>query len=192
MHRSVVERASHFEPSWNRIRGLFARLGGESYGEGVSQLEHALQSGDLARRAGACDAEVLAALLHDLGHFVEDAPRMGAVGAERHEELGASLLAEAGFEGEVVELVSSHVAAKRYLVFRDDHYRARLSEASTESLRRQGGAMNEEEALAFEARPLFAAALRLRSWDDRAKVSGRSVPSLDTYRTLFLDHLARS
>jgi putative nucleotidyltransferase with HDIG domain len=190
MHRSVLERAAHGEASWNRIRDRFARSGGESYGEGVSQLEHALQSADLARRAGAADAEILAALLHDVGHLLDEVPHMGDVGVERHEDLGAGLLAAEGFGREVVDLVSLHVAAKRYLVARDERYRTRLSPASTESLRRQGGAMSAEEASAFEASPLFAAAVRLRSWDDRAKEPGRVVASLDTYRPLVLRHLA--
>lgn len=177
---------------WERIESRFAELGGESYGEGVTQLEHALQSAHLASRAGAPEEEVLAALLHDLGHLIDEAPRMGDLGAERHEDLGAALLADLGFAPEVSRIVAAHVAAKRYLVFRDGRYRARLSEASQRSLLEQGGAMSDEEARAFESAPHFAAALRLRSWDDRAKEPGLVVPGLAAYRSLALGHLAHA
>lgn len=177
------------ESCWSRIEERFARFGQESYGEGVSQLEHALQSAHLARRAGADDAEVIAALLHDLGHLIPEAPRMGDLGVDHHEEVGARLLAGEGFGRAVTDLVAAHVAAKRYLVFRDARYRARLSDASRASLRHQGEAMTIDEARAFEQSPGFAAALRLRSFDDRAKVPGLAVPGLETYRALVLDHL---
>jgi 2-amino-1-hydroxyethylphosphonate dioxygenase (glycine-forming) len=186
-----VERPPNAAEVWDRIESRFARLGGESYGEGVTQLEHALQSAQLARRAGAPDDEVLAALLHDLGHLVDDAPPMDELGAEHHEDLGAALLSELGFAPAVTELVAAHVRAKRYLVFRDARYRARLSEASHRSLVRQGGPFTEEEARAFESAPHFAAALRLRSWDDRAKEPGLAVTGLASYRALVMDHVTR-
>jgi putative nucleotidyltransferase with HDIG domain len=186
-----MERAPNAAAAWERIEARFSRLGGESYGEGVTQLEHALQSAQLARRAGAADEEVLAALLHDLGHLIDDAPRMGDIGTERHEDLGAVLLAELVFTSRVTELVAAHVAAKRYLVARDARYRARLSAASYQSLLRQGGPMSEDEAGVFETAPHFAAALRLRSWDDRAKEPGLAAPGLASYRALAVEHVER-
>ena len=39
------------------------------YDESVTQLEHALQAGNLARNAGADAFLTSAALLHDIGHF---------------------------------------------------------------------------------------------------------------------------
>ena len=52
---------------------LFARKGGRAYeGEGVTQLEHALQTAARAEDAGASPALVTAALLHDLGHMLND------------------------------------------------------------------------------------------------------------------------
>ena len=38
-------------------------------GEPVSQLEHGLQAAGLAIKAGAAEHMVLAALLHDVGHW---------------------------------------------------------------------------------------------------------------------------
>ena len=55
------------------IEQLFAQRGDEQYsGEPVTQLEHALQSAQLARDSGASPALVTAALLHDLGHLLHD------------------------------------------------------------------------------------------------------------------------
>jgi putative nucleotidyltransferase with HDIG domain len=160
-------------------------------GEGVSQLAHALQAADLARRAGADDEAVLAALFHDVGHLCSgpDAPRMGGVGVARHEEIGATYLAKLGLPPRVTELVRGHVAAKRYLVARDSRYLARLSEASRETLAHQGGGMSHAEQDAFESLPHHEDLLRLRSWDESAKDPRRSVPGLASYRSLLRSRL---
>lgn len=51
---------------------LYDTLGDKSYGETITQREHALQCVALARRAGASDALMVAALFHDVGHLVVD------------------------------------------------------------------------------------------------------------------------
>ena len=53
----------------DEIRAAFARRGVETYGEGVSQLEHALQCAACAERDGASAALIAATLLHDIGHL---------------------------------------------------------------------------------------------------------------------------
>jgi predicted HD phosphohydrolase len=59
-------------------------------GEPLSLLEHALQCAFLARRARASGAEVLAGLLHDIGHLVAaaDAPQIAGLGVLEHDEAG--------------------------------------------------------------------------------------------------------
>ena len=53
------------------IRGLYREHGHVAYsGEPVTQLEHALQSALLAEEAGADEALVASAFLHDLGHLL--------------------------------------------------------------------------------------------------------------------------
>jgi phosphonate degradation associated HDIG domain protein len=155
-------------------------------GERVTQLEHALQAAELAQRAGASVAEVVAALLHDIGHVCagRDAARMGDCGVAQHEAIGAAYLAELGFCPEVTELVRGHVGAKRYLVATRKTYGDRLSDASRTTLEHQGGPMSPEECAAFEASPHFQAILELRRRDEAAKVPGREVPLLDVYRPL--------
>jgi phosphonate degradation associated HDIG domain protein len=166
------------------IADLFATRGRAMYfGEAVSEAEHALQAAHLAERAGADDALVAAALLHDIGHLLhglgEDVADRGLDG--RHEEAGYDWLA-GRFGPAVAEPVRLHVAAKRYLCATDPAYLDALSPASRQSLDLQGGPHTPAEAAAFARHPHHAAAVRLRHWDDAAKVPGWAVPAFDHYR----------
>lgn len=220
-------------------------------GESVSQLEHALQCAKFAadsgtanrhlpRRTrlfrshqdvatGADEETVLGAMLHDVGHLQLDVDqdesslaRMGAVGVQNHEVVGASYLLRLGFSDKVAQLVCGHVQAKvtlrtplyhhlqtlltllhmmhacvvlccvvsqRYLVWKHDNYARKLSPASKLTLEYQGGPMNDAEAQAFEKSPMFDAILKLRSWDDKAKVVGLQVPDLDHYLPMMVRHI---
>jgi len=44
-----------------------------------------------------------------------------------------------------------------------------LSDCSKQTLKFQGGPMSEDEAQAFENSEMFAALIKMRSWDDLAK-----------------------
>ena len=173
--------------TFEEIAALFAAHGGETYGEGVSIAEHCLQTAALAHAEGADEALCLAALLHDVGHFLEQ--RDDRFGYHKHDRSGGDWLA-ARFAANVSEPVRLHVAAKRYLCATETEYFAVLSEASRHSLAKQGGAMSAEETAAFTARPLATEAVRLRRWDDRGKVPGLDVPHLETYRSA-ITRLAR-
>jgi gamma-butyrobetaine dioxygenase len=165
------------------ILGLLRTAGQGKYGEtDVTQLEHALQCATLAEQAGAAPALVAAALLHDIGHLAnpEDYPALLRDEDGRHEDTGAALLAQ-WFGPEVSEPVRLHVPAKRYLAAAEPGYAALLSEASVTSLRLQGGPFDADEARAFLALPDAADAIRLRRWDDRAKVAGAPTPDLDHF-----------
>ncbi|HKI32926.1 MAG TPA: HD domain-containing protein [Gemmataceae bacterium] len=166
------------------VMRLFAVGGADAYfGESVSQAAHALQSAHLAEQAGADDALVVAALLHDVGHLLhglsEDVAERGIDG--RHEQGGADWLAR-HFGPAVSEPVRLHVAAKRYLCAVEPLYFAGLSPASRRSLDLQGGPFDADGVRAFEAGQHFRDAVRLRRWDDEAKVPGLAVPGLDHYR----------
>ena len=55
------------------VEQLFARHGAAQYsGEPVTQLEHTLQTAQLAEQHGAGDTLVTACLLHDLGHLLNE------------------------------------------------------------------------------------------------------------------------
>lgn len=164
----------------------------EYHGEQVSQLEHALQAAHLARKDGAGEEEVIAALLHDIGHiWPVEGRRMTNVGVVSHDAIGAAVLTDLGFSFDVANIVSGHVAAKRYLVATDEAYAAQLSDASVESLRLQGGPMSPEEVRDFSQSPNWRSKVRVRIWDDRAKTPGAEVPGLASYRDLLATHLSR-
>jgi phosphonate degradation associated HDIG domain protein len=165
---------------------LYERWGTERYDEEVRQLEHALQTAALARAAGAADALVAAALLHDVGHLLDladgDGHRDRAID-QRHEARGSAWLAGL-FSPEVTAPIALHVRAKRYLVTVDPGYATALSPGSTASLIRQGGPLEPAEVAAFEANAGWADAVALRRWDDQAKVDGLTVADLASYRPL--------
>jgi [1-hydroxy-2-(trimethylamino)ethyl]phosphonate dioxygenase len=173
-------------PSIDALFEILRCLGERQYGrEAVSQLEHALQCATLAERDVAGPKQVTAALLHDIGHLVDD---LGAPASDaeadadmRHEERAARYLAR-WFDSEVTEPVRLHVPAKRFLVATDPAYRETLSPASVHSLELQGGAMSAEEAGAFARKPYAAEAVVLRRWDDLAKVPGAVTPPLEHFR----------
>jgi 2-aminoethylphosphonate dioxygenase len=177
------------------VLGWYARHGGGPYiGEPVSQLQHAAQCADLARAAGCSDDVVCAAFLHDIGHLcVGDRPveRMAAFGVAHHEHIGADYLRTRGFSDRVVHLVEQHVNAKRYLTFKHPDYAAKLSDASARTLLYQGGPMTATEAAAFEADASFALVLKLRAWDEAAKVVDGAVAPLAHYHDLIATHLRR-
>jgi len=170
------------DPRYDTIAALIARFGQLHYGEAIAQLDHVLQCGHLAFAAGEDDAMVVAALLHDIGQFIDDAGNAAealAVDA-RHEELGADFLSR-WFGPEVTEPVRLHVAAKRYLCLVLPGYADALSGASKASLALQGGPMSADEAAAFEAHPWHGAAVRLREYDDGGKRPGWLVPDFASH-----------
>lgn len=165
------------------IFSLFDTFGSEHYGENANQLQHALQCAKLAQDHGCEPSLIAAALLHDIGQFIDDAGNAAEKlnHDARHEITGAAFLAHS-FSPEVTEPVRLHVDAKRYLCSLDPAYEAGLSGASLLSLRLQGGPMNEEEVAAFRAEPFFEQAVQLRHFDDAGKRPDWVVPGLESYR----------
>jgi predicted HD phosphohydrolase len=183
-------------PQWrgNReqfVDALFAWLcsaGALHYDEQVTQLEHALQTAALARRDQAATHEIVAALLHDVGHFLVDEyqayddflrPDL------HHEEVGARWLAQF-FPAEVTALVRLHVPAKRWLCTMNAEYWQSLSEVSKYSLLVQGGKMLPEEMAVFQAHSGWQAAVMLRQRDDLGKQKATQVPALESFRSVVL------
>jgi phosphonate degradation associated HDIG domain protein len=171
------------DPRLERIAGLLTLNADGRYGlSDINQRQHALQAAWLAERFGCPDPLIVASLLHDIGHLVHDlgdSPAESGVD-DRHEERGYELL-RIWFGPEVTEPVRMHVAAKRYLCATKADYFSKLSKDSVLSLSLQGGPMSPEEVAAFDAAPGSAAAVRLRRFDEQAKVKGLETPSVDHF-----------
>jgi len=174
------------------ITTLFVRRGDDAYfGECVSMTEHCLQAAHFADIAGVPPPLIVAALLHDVGHLIDDVPRSLTDWVEdaHHERVGGTWLASR-FGPEVSEPVRLHVPAKRYLCATDTAYLAQLSPASLVTLELQGGPMSALEVAAFEQEPYHRDALVMRRCDDKGKVAGLVTPVLADYRRM-LEGLAR-
>lgn len=186
------------------VDGLFKLIeerGGLDYiGEDISQIEHCLQAADLARKAGADDDTVLAALLHDIGHFIPASEKLPimitpegvSLGQASHERVGAQYLRNLGFGDKVCQLVGAHVDAKRYLTSTSEEYYESLSDASKQSLSFQGGPFNPHEAQQYSQLPFLEEKPAVRQWDDKAKVVGLETYTLSDYRPLAVASLCRS
>ena len=170
----------------DEIFSLYRQRGSEAYfGESVSMTEHALQAAHFAQTAAAPPELVLAALLHDIGHLIEDVPSDIADWTldAHHEKIGSRWLAERFGPG-VSEPVRLHVPAKRYLLATDAAYFAKLSPASVITLKLQGGPMAAHEVARLESEPFYRQAVLVRQFDDRGKVTGLKTPGLGEYRAL--------
>jgi phosphonate degradation associated HDIG domain protein len=172
---------------------IYSSRGAHTYfGEAMTTLEHSLQTAYFAQACKASDALVIAALLHDIGHLIDPATDDIAdwKSDARHEVSGGRWLARR-FGTDVFEPVRLHVPAKRYLCATDESYCGRLSSASVQTLKLQGGPMSDAEIIAFENERYSRDAVLLRRWDDQGKVAGLATPPFSHYGEI-IDRLCRA
>ncbi|MBM3597879.1 MAG: HD domain-containing protein [Alphaproteobacteria bacterium] len=171
----------------DELIALYQSEGAAQYGrEAVTQAQHALQCAALAEAEGAAPALVAAALLHDVGHLLARQDRDPAKARkkdDKHEDIGSGYLKDL-FGLDVAEPVRLHVGAKRYLCTVEPVYFDILSPASVRSLELQGGRLAEEQVEAFRGNRYAEDAVRLRCWDDRAKVAGAPTRTIGEYADL--------
>ncbi len=165
------------------LADIFLRRGSESYlGESVTMSQHMLQAAQIAEQEGESTSVIVAALLHDIGHytgeFPEDYIEQGM--DNRHQLAGAAVL-EKFFHADVVEPVRWHVETKRYLCAVDDGYFACLSGASVETLKLQGGPFDSDQIAEFEQNPYLDTIIRVRKYDDAAKDPLKMTPPIEHY-----------
>ncbi|OKS87501.1 phosphonate degradation HD-domain oxygenase [Mucilaginibacter polytrichastri] len=177
------------------VFALYTLHGDEDYiGEPVSQIEHMSQAAALAEAEGYDDEVILAAFFHDLGHLCasNQAASMDGFGAVDHEKLGAEYLRERGFSDRLANLVQGHVIAKRYLTYKHPEYYKKLSPASKATLNFQGGVMSAAEAAQFELNPDANLIVRMRYWDDEAKLEEIPVDNINHLMDIAINHLKRN
>lgn len=177
----------------NEIFELYERFGNNDYiGEPVSQLEHMCQAAQLAEQEGYDNEVILAAFLHDVGHLLpvhDKTESMNGYGTVDHEKIGAYHLSKLGFSERLCSLIASHVNAKRYLTFKYPDYYNKLSEASKRTLEFQGGVMTSGEAADFESDKFFNLYIKMRQWDEAAKIEHQELPPLKKYKQMAVAHL---
>jgi gamma-butyrobetaine dioxygenase len=145
--------------------------------------DHSLQTAAAAERDAASSALIVASLFHDIGWVLKGEPRP-------HEVRGSIFLAT--FFGAVVnEPVRLHVMAKRYLCTVDEDYESTLSEASRQTLRLQGGKLDDDGLASFNAEAHAQDAILLRRYDDRAKVPQAETPDLAHFVPLITEQCCR-
>lgn len=169
---------------YHNIQILFSKRGTEQYGqEKVTQLEHALQAALLATSENAPSTLITAALLHDIGHLLVSPAQHESRSSldDQHEEIARKWLMRY-FPDAVTEPIRLHVAAKRYLCAVDKTYAKMLSPTSYRSFLDQGGPFSLTEQKSFESELFFQQSLRLRRWDDGAKVPNEKTPPLEAFR----------
>lgn len=165
------------------LRDIFSQHGDQEYlGEPVTISQHMLQSAMLAERASDPEPIIVAALLHDIGHFTSN---IGSVETHNHqdrlhEHAGADVLAGL-FPDLILDCIRYHVDAKRYLCATDSSYFDLLSDASVHSLNLQGGPMSDDEVASFEQNPNLDAIVKIRRYDDAGKTVGEDTRSFDFY-----------
>lgn len=165
------------------LADIFERRGGEEYlGEPVTMAQHMLQGATMAEAQGLEEDVIVAALLHDIGHFTSEFGTYHPDDTEdrHHEDAGAEVLSEF-FPSVVIDCVKYHVAAKRYLCATRPDYFNRLSDASIHTLSLQGGPMDPDEVAAFEANPNLQKIIQVRYLDEAGKRPDMDTPSFSHF-----------
>ena len=175
------------------LADIFERRGGEEYlGEPVTMAEHMLQAAYFAEQKNLAEPIIVAALLHDIGHFTSEFGMFSMADTEDryHEQAGAVLL-EQFFPSVVTDSIRHHVAAKRYLCATDPGYFAKLSSASIHSLNLQGGPMTSSEVANFQTLTNLEAIIEVRLLDDKGKMKGLKTPPFQHFAAMIqrlVDH----
>jgi predicted HD phosphohydrolase len=148
--------------------------------EPVDQRSHALQSAKLAIDEGADPELVTAALLHDIGRH----PALLAQYPDLDHEDSAKCFLDQHFGERVGWLAWAHVPAKLHLADTEPSYADGFSAGSVASLIEQRQSVTSEVLEAFAAHPWRDDAIRLRRWDDAAKVPDGAEPEPERLRQI--------
>lgn len=165
------------------LADIFERRGGEEYlGEPVTMAQHMLQGATMAEAQGLEEDVIVAALLHDIGHFTSEFGTYHPDDTEdrHHEDAGAEVLADF-FPSVVIDCVKYHVAAKRYLCATRPDYFNRLSAASVHTLSLQGGPMTADEVASFEGNPNLNKIIQVRYLDEAGKRPDMATPAFSHF-----------
>lgn len=175
------------------IINVYQKFGTITIEEDINQLQHAEQCAKFALDCNSSNDLIIAALLHDIGQLPPNEFGLNIntisdkYGSNNHEYIGTLILKHLGFNENIIDLVQNHVDAKRYLTYKNKKYK--LSNASQQTLIQQGGIMTESEAKEFEQKHNFKDIIKLRYWDDKAKLQNYPVPDISNYKNFIVESL---
>lgn len=172
----------------DEIMDLYTTYGSDVHtDEPVSHIEHMCQCAQLAQLNCYDNEVILAAFMHDIGYLLQPATAKDT--NVDYKKIASAYLSKKGFSERVVNLVASHVQAKRYFSYVDDEYYGQLSPAGKETLKSQGGIMSAEEAKKFENDKYFRLYTLLQRWDDNSTHEQMCLPDLNIYKKKMIEHL---
>ena len=178
------------------IEPLFAAKGDRMYaGEPVTQLQHALQSAQLAEQSGAdASADRRCALARPGPHGQRSGRDADVARYRRSSRIrGAPVLAHVVRR---CRAAADPVACRRQAIpvraraccnqglINGAQYWANLSADSKRSLELQGGIFTDSEAQRFISQPHADDAVSVRLWDDAAKIENAETRPLSHYLAL--------
>jgi predicted HD phosphohydrolase len=179
------------ENDWKAVRNhivdSYRQAASIRYGQSaVTELEHSLQCAELADQAGADEELVIACMLHDVARSavpqeqVSDTLQSADVApdAKNHGEAAAELMKDMLPERSLF-CIRYHAEAKQYLCQVNPAYRDRLADASIQTLAVQSDSTSREKLDTLANHRFWKDALRVRTWDDGAKVRDRETRPLD-------------
>ena len=153
------------------------------YDEEITQLQHALQCATLAIESNESDKFITASLFHDLGHMLtgEDVNNHDFLNNDQYHENVAESFLSKYFTEKVNYSIKMHVIAKRYLCSVQSDYYDNLSDGSKRSFKLQGGYLNKDTIRKLESHKYFEDAVRLRNYDDKAKIKGKKTEAISFF-----------
>ena len=178
---------SEWKSVYNHIAQSYQTAAKTQYGEeAVTELEHSLQCAELADQAAADEELVLACLLHDVARFavpqddVSDTLQKAKVhNAAKGHGVKAAELMDGFLPERSLFFIQHHAEAKQYLCQTHPGYKDKLSSASIKTLQVQSQDTDQQKLDELAAHPWWPDAVRLRVWDDAAKVKGKQTRSLN-------------
>ena len=164
------------------IEQLFLERGHRSYdGESVSHLRHALQTAALAERHHAGPELITACLLHDLGHLIADRPGTPTLRGRTTSTSTSCCPSCAACSARACWSRSGCTSRPSATSAIWSPTMKRRSRRTRSAAWRCRGSFDAGQALDFASLPGAPDAIRLRRWDDMAKVPGLITPSLEHY-----------
>ncbi len=190
-----------WQPVYDHIVSSFSKAAQIQYGESaVTELEHALQCAELADKASADDDLVFACMLHDVARFA--LPQNQISDTLQNTELDKNAKGHGAAAAEMMDgllpqrslfCIKHHAEAKQYLCQTNPRYREKLAAASIKTLAIQAAETDGQQLETLSRHEWWPDALRVRVWDDGAKIKGKTTRSFDYWngrleRFLLLQH----